>query len=243
VDQAAAQRYWPGISPLGRRLTIGAAFDNANACTVVGVVGNVKQSELAETAGLGALYLPYVRQTDDSFSVIVRTNAPLAAMAPMIRKVVSRLDPELPVDALKPMQVLIDDSLVARRSPAILAAVFAGVALSLSALGTYGVLAYAVSQRRREIGVRMALGAMPGQIGRQFLSLGLRLFLAGAAFGLLGAWIVGRAMQSILFNVPAFHLETLAGMAFVMGVVSWIACLLPALRASHVDPMIALRNE
>jgi ABC-type antimicrobial peptide transport system permease subunit len=125
----------------------------------------------------------------------------------------------------------------------LLAGVFAGVALLLAAVGTYGVLSFAVAQRRHEIGVRMALGALPGQIGRQFLALGLRLLLVGTILGIFGAWLAGRALQSILFNVPPLHATTLAGTALTVGVVSLIACLLPALRASRVDPMEALRSE
>ncbi|HEV2096271.1 MAG TPA: FtsX-like permease family protein, partial [Chthoniobacterales bacterium] len=137
----------------------------------------------------------------------------------------------------------IADSLVARRSPAMLAGIFAGVALLLAAIGTYGVLSYAVAQRRREIGIRMALGAQTRQIGTQFLSLGLRLLAAGTILGLIGAWLAGRAMQSVLFDVPALHLATFAGTAALMTMVSLIACLLPARRATKVDPMIALRAE
>ena len=135
------------------------------------------------------------------------------------------------------------DSLVARRSPALLAGIFAGVALLLAAIGTYGVLSYAVAQRTREIGIRMALGAQRGQIGSQFLSLGLRLLAAGTILGLLGAWMAGRAMQSVLFDVPTLHIATLSGTALVMGVVSLVACLIPTHRATKVDPMVALRAE
>ena len=119
----------------------------------------------------------------------------------------------------------------------------AGVALLLAAIGTYGVLAYAVAQRRREIGVRIALGAMPEQIGCQLLSLGLRLLAAGTLLGGFGAWAAGRAMQSILFQVPSIHLPTFAGTAVVMSLVTLMACLVPALRASRVDPMEALGSE
>jgi ABC-type antimicrobial peptide transport system permease subunit len=112
-----------------------------------------------------------------------------------------------------------------------------------AAIGTYGVLSYAVAQRRREIDIRMALGAQTRQIGTQFLSLGLRLLAAGTIFGLIGAWLAGRAMQSVLFEVPTLHLATLLGTAFVMTAVSLIACLIPAHRATKVDPMIALRAE
>ena len=124
------------------------------------------------------------------------------------------------------METRIDDSLVARRSPALLAGIFAGVALLLAAIGTYGVLSYAVAQRRREIGIRMALGAQKQQIGAQFLSLGLRLLLAGTLLGLLGAWLAGRAMQSVLFDMPALPIAALLATALVMTAVSLVACLI-----------------
>jgi ABC-type antimicrobial peptide transport system permease subunit len=141
------------------------------------------------------------------------------------------------------MQERVDASLVARRSPAILAAIFAAVALLLAAVGTYGVLSYAVAQRRREIGVRMAIGAQPAQIHGQFLASGLKLTLAGTALGILGAWVTGHAMQAVLFGVPALHWGTVAATVAVMGSVAVVACLLPARRAAKVDPMVALREE
>jgi len=115
--------------------------------------------------------------------------------------------------------------------------------LLLAAIGTYGVLSYAVAQRTREIGIRMALGAQREQIGTQFLSLGLRLLTAGTIFGLIGAWLAGRAMRSVLFDVPALPVAILLGTAFVMTAVSLVACLLPARRATLVDPVQALRSE
>ena len=141
------------------------------------------------------------------------------------------------------METRIADSLIARRSPALLAGIFAGVALLLAAIGTYGVLSYAIAQRRREIGIRMALGAQRKQIGAQFLSLGLRLLGGGTIFGLIGACLAGRAMQSVLFDVPTLHLATLSGTALVIGVVSLVACLIPARRATRVNPIEALRAE
>ena len=128
-------------------------------------------------------------------------------------------------------------------SPALLAGIFAGVALLLAAIGTYGVLSYAVAQRTREIGIRMALGAQTKQIGAQFFSLGLRLLAAGTILGSMGAWWAGRAMQSVLFDVPTLHVATLLGTALVMTAVSLVACLIPARRATKVDPVIALRAE
>ena len=116
-------------------------------------------------------------------------------------------------------------------------------ALMLAAIGTYGVLAYAVSQRRREIGVRMALGALPTQVAGHFLSLGLRLLATGMVLGVIGSWLAGSAMQRVLFDVPALHPVILVGTGVVMTIVSLVACLLPTLRAAKVDPMEALRCE
>jgi len=158
-------------------------------------------------------------------------------------KLVRATNSDLAIDNLCSMDTSIAKSLVARRSPALLAGIFAGVALLLATIGTYGVLSYAVAQRTREIGIRMALGAQRGQIGTQFLSLGLRLLAAGTILGLMGAWWAGRAMQSVLFDVPTLHVATLLGTALVMTTVSLVACLIPARRATKVDPVIALRAE
>jgi ABC-type antimicrobial peptide transport system permease subunit len=138
------------------------------------------------------------------------------------------------------METRISDSLVARRSPALLAGLFSAIAVLLTAIGTYGVLSYAVAQRRREIGVRMALGAQPEQIRSQFLSLGFRLLAYGTVTGMAGAWLAGRAMQTVLFHVPALNLPTIAGTVGVMAVVSLAACLLPSYRAARISPTEAL---
>ena len=243
VDQAFADAYWPGGNPLGHRLTpADTGFDTTYAFTVVGVVTSVKHADLAER-GAGAVYFPFAFWPNRSFALAVRTTLPPAVMAPAVRETILALDPALPIDDVRTFQSRIDDSLIGRRSPAILAVVFAAVALLLAAIGTYGVLSYAVQQRWREIGLRMALGARPDQIRNQFLSIDASLLAAGVGLGILGALGASRAMRAILFGVPSLPAGLLAGTALLMSAVSLTACLLPALRATRADPMMAFRSD
>ena len=243
VDEDFARRYWPNGGALGQRVFQGSDSDDAKLFTIVGVVGAVKQAELTEPQGQGAVYLPFIDSDGINIFVVTRTSQRPEAFAETLRKLVRAANPDLAIDNLRTMDTRIAESLIARRSPALLAGIFAGVALLLAAIGTYGVLSYAVAQRTREIGIRMALGAQTKQIGAQFLSLGLRLLAAGTILGLMGAWWAGRAMQSVLFDVPTLHVATLLGTALVMSTVSLVACLIPARRATKVDPVIALRAE
>ncbi|OIR01538.1 macrolide export ATP-binding/permease protein MacB [mine drainage metagenome] len=243
VDKAFANYYWPGGDPIGHRLAPDVTVNDKNAFTVVGVVASVKQTDLAEVPGHGVVYFPYSQGYVAHFDVLVRSTLATAALAPMIRKAVLKLDPELPLDDVKPMQARIDDSLIARRSPAVLAAIFAAAALLLAAVGTYGVLAYAVAQRQREIGVRMALGARPQQILAQFMGLGFRLLLVGVMLGALGAWAASRAMQSMLVDVSSLPFAIVAVAAAAMLVVVCLAVALPSRRAALIDPVEALRAD
>jgi putative ABC transport system permease protein len=258
VDEDFARRYWPNGGAIGQQVFHGQSrswtgspgvvytgkteVDDGNLFTIVGVVGTVKQAELTEAHGQGAVYLPYAYRDGNVF-VAVRTSQDPEAFGETLRKLVRAAHPDVAFDNVRSMETRITESLVARRSPALLAGIFAGVALLLAAIGTYGVLSYAVAQRRREIGIRMALGAQRHQIGTQFLSLGLRLLAAGTIIGLIAAWLAGKAMQSVLFGLPSLPLTILFGTALVMSAVSLIACLIPARRATKVDPMIALRAE
>jgi predicted permease len=243
VDEDFARRYWPNGGAIGQRVFQGSDSDDAKLFTIVGVVGAVKQAELTEPQGQGAVYLPFMDSDGINIFVVTRTSQRPEAFAETLRKLVRATNPDLAIDNLRSMDTRIAESLIARRSPALLAGIFASVALLLAAIGTYGVLSYAVAQRRREIGIRMALGAQSRQIGTQFLSLGLRLLAGGTVLGLIGAWLAGKAMQSVLFDVPTLHLATLFSTALVMSAVSLVACLIPARRATLVDPIEALRTE
>jgi predicted permease len=244
VDEDFARYYWPKTSAIGQRLWEGSEQGkDTEAFTIVGVVGEVKQAGLTEDQAQGAMYYPYVFRTDDNMFVAVRTSLPPESLGLTLQKVVRQIDADVPVNDLRSMETRIADSLVARRSPAMLAGLFSGIALLLSAIGTYGVLSYAVTQRRREIGVRMALGAQPRQIRGEFLSLSLRLLTGGTLLGLIGAWQAGRAMRTVLFHVPPLNLSILVGAACVTGVACLAACLLPSQRAARISPMETLTEE
>jgi predicted permease len=244
VDEDFARYYWPNANPLGKRLWEGSeAGNDAEAFTVVGVVGAAKQTGLTEDEAQGAIYYPYVFRIDDGVFVALRTSLPPESLGLTLQQAVRQIDPDLPVNDLRSMGTRIADSLVARRSPALLAGLFSAIALLLTAVGTYGVLSYAVAQRRREIGLRMALGAQPGDIRSQFLYLSLRLLAGGVMLGLIGAWLTGQAMQAELFHVSAFNPAILTGALCVMAVISFAACLLPSHRAARISPMETLAEE
>ena len=244
VDEDFARYYWPHASALGQRLFEGSeATTDAESFTVVGVVSAVKQAGLTDQTAQGAVYYPYALRTDSSLFIVLRTSGRPESLALALEKAVRQIDPELPVNDVRSIDARIADSLVAQRSPALLAGIFSLIALMLIAVGTYGVLSYAVTQRRREIGVRMALGARPEQIRGQFLALALRLLVAGEILGSIGAWLTGRAMRTMLFQVPPLPVGSFAAAAGVIAVVSLVACLLPSRRAARISPMEALADQ
>jgi predicted permease len=244
VDEDLAQRFWPRGGAVGQRLMLGSSpGPEIDAFTVVGIVAPVKQAALAESDHVGAVYYPYSDRFDRALFIVSRTAVPPDSLLPDLRRIVRQVDPELPLNNARSMDTRIADSLVTHRSPAIFSALFSGVALLLTALGTYGVLSYAVSQRRREIGVRVALGARPQQVRAQFLAVGLRLAAIGMVIGAAGAWAGGKALGAALAGIPQAPATALAIAASVMAVVSVAACLIPARRAARISPMDALARD
>ena len=244
VDQEFAHRYWPKASAIGRQLFAGPkAGPDAEAYTIVGVIGSVKQTGLTDAAATGAVFFPYSARFSADLFVVVRASGAPAPLATALRHAVRAVDPGLAVSDVKTMAARIADSLVARRSPAVLAALFGALALLLTAIGTYGVLSYSVSQRRREIAVRMALGARPEDVRRAFVAQGLRLIAIGSILGLAAALAAGRTMGSVLFGVPPVHVPTLIAAAAIVFAVTMAACLVPSVRAARVSPMEALTES
>jgi len=241
IDEDVARRYWPKGDAIGHRLAHEPPGPKTTYFTIVGVVGAVKQNDLADQHAGGAIYFPYGSYAGSWFVITVRTSQEPESAGPALQAAVLRLDPELPLHGLKTMTARVQESMAGRRVPLLLAGIFASVALILAAVGIYGVLAYTVAQRQREIGVRMALGALPEQILRQFLGLGGRLLLIGLPLGLLGAWFAGRAMTSLLFGVAPTNALVLSGTAGMLALVAMLACALPSRRAARVSPIEALR--
>jgi predicted permease len=244
VDEEFARRYWPSGGAIGQRLFPGGTPGAADeAFTVVGVVAAVKQASLAENGRIGAVYYPYSDRFDRAIYLVTRTTLAPDALQADLRRAVRSVDPELPLNNLKSMERRIDDSLVAQRSPAVLASVFSAVALLLTALGTYGVLSYAVSQRRREIGIRIAVGARPAQVQAQFVAVGLRLVAIGLAVGIAGAWASGRVLRAQLPAIPLTPIAALAVAAVVMTLICLAASLLPSRRAAAIVPTEVLARD
>ena len=244
IDDDFERRYWPDHNALGARLFEGdQPGTEAEAFMVVGIVGAIKQADLAKDDSPGAVYYPLGHRPDRDVFVVVRASLAPETAGALLQSVIKEVDSRLPLSDIRPMEGRIADSLVGRRSPAVLSGIFAAVALLLAAVGTYGILSYAVTQRLREIGVRMALGAQPAQISRQFLFQGSRLLIVACVLGTAGAWFAGQALQSVLFAVPAFPFLIWAAMGLALASVALLASWLPARRAAKVDPVIALRAE
>ena len=241
VDEDFARYNWPNINPLGQRVFQGSQPGNdGEAFTVVGIVARIKQVGLTDDTAQGAIYYPYIYRPESNIFVALRGSVRPEALKGELQRIVRQIDPNLAVNGIQSMDDRISASLIDRRSPALLSGIFSGIALLLIGVGTYGVLSYAVAQRRREIAVRMALGAQPSEIQGQFLLLALRLLAGGAIFGLFGAWVTGHAMQTILFHVPGHSWAILAGSVGIISVVAFAACLLPARRAARISPIQAL---
>jgi putative ABC transport system permease protein len=246
VNSSFARTYFPNQSPLGQHLQLGSSpSPEIPWMEIVGVIADVKQSLASESSS--EMYFPY-RQADQvlpvtTLSLVVRTAGAPLAQAQSLRSVVHDIDANQPITAIRSMDENVAQSISQPRFRTVLLAVFAGIALVLAAVGIFGVMAYSVAQRTRELGLRIALGASRGRVLQLVLAHGVRLTLVGVAIGLAATFLLTRYVSSLLFNVPAYDPMTLVGVVAALIAISLCACYLPARRATLVDPIVALREE
>jgi predicted permease len=244
LGRSVAARLWPGEDPLGKRVQV-VTGERTPWLTVVGIAPDLVYEEPGDRDPQAALhaYLPYARAGWGMMTLVVRTAGDPAALAPAVRREVRAVDPALPLWDVRTMRETQAYSTWNRRLMGEIFGSFGVLALVLATLGVYGVMAYAVAQRTREIGIRMALGAQAGEVLRMVVGRGAAIAAAGVAVGLLGAWGVSRVMQGILFGVRPGDPLTFGGVAALLLATALLASWLPARRAARVDPMTALRSE
>ena len=246
VNSTFAKTYFPDRSPLGQHVQVGATPDAAIPwMEIVGIVADTRQSLSSEAAA--EMYVPF-RQADKVLpvfvmSVVVRTAGDPLALAGSVRSIVRELDPNQPITNIQTMEQNISQSVAAPRFRTVLLAVFAAIALTLAAVSIFGVMAYSVTQRTREIGVRIALGASRAQVFQLIVGGGLKVTLLGVAIGAVCSFALTRYLASMLFEVRPTDPLTLAGVITVLVLVSLFACYLPAWRATRIDPVVALREQ
>jgi predicted permease len=251
VDDRLAARFWGTSDPLGRRLwnpdspaeLKDGPGPKSKYYIVVGVVGSVRTTGITEQAPVGAYYFPMAQDSARTVTLVARTAGQPEAVVGAIRRELASIDPELPFYGVRPMQERVELSLLNRRTPMMLATLFGAIALLLAAVGLYGVLTYQVSQRRREIGIRMALGSETGHIFTMIVREGLVLVAIGLVVGVAGAFAIRRAMEAQLFGVGAMDPAVMAAVSVVLGAVALVACAVPARRAARIDPLIALSEQ
>jgi len=238
VNQSMAEIIWPGESPLGKRIS----FDKEDWIEVVGVIGDVHHYELGEKPR-PELYLPYMQATLPFMTFVIRTDSEPQALAGALRSEIRDLDPNLPVYGMTTLREALRESVARPRFQMILLGSFGVLALVLATVGIYGLMAYSVSKSTREIGIRIALGARASEVRLLVLRRAMRLAVSGLGMGWIGALGFTRFLSSFLYQVAPADLTVFAWVSALLAVVALAACLIPARRASRVEPITALRLE
>jgi predicted permease len=241
ISESMAREFWPNENPIGKRLTL--SFYPGKVREVIGVAGDVKFRGLDSRKSLATVYVPLAQITFWNQAMVVRTSGDPASAASAMAAAVHQRDSDQPLRDVRTMDDILADSLSQQRFSMLLLASFAGLALVLAAVGIYSVLAYAVRQRQREIGIRMALGAQLDDVLRMVIVEGMRPALIGVALGLAGAFALKRAISSLIFGVSESDPLTFLSVSVLLAMVALVASILPAYRATKVDPMRALREE
>jgi putative ABC transport system permease protein len=243
INETMARTFWPGEDPIGKHFSFDSPKEpNFQWTEVVGLVADVKHDGLNVESGMHA-YLPSLQMAWPFQTIALRSQADEAALVAEVRQVIQSLDPNEPVFDVKPMSAIMREAVAERRLTLALSSLFALVALLLAGIGVYGVIAYSVTQRTHEIGLRLALGAQTTDILRLVLKHGALLATTGVGLGVAGAFAVTRLMKSLLFEVSVTDPLTFIGIAVLIILVALVACYVPARRAMKIDPMVALRYE
>jgi putative ABC transport system permease protein len=242
INERGAKLYWPGREPIGEEILWGALSPSNPYCRVVGVVGDVRHQAAEGDNGV-ELYYPITQWPIASSYYVVRVSGDAGALATAIRNAIESADPAAAVAEIKSMRNRMADSVWEHRLWGAMFGVFAALALGLAGIGLFGVMSHAVAQRTREIGIRMALGARPGNVGRMIVGEAMLLVGAGATVGIVAALAVGFVIRNLLFGVGPFDLTVYLVVTFVLAVVAPLAANVPARRAYRVDPIIALRSD
>lgn len=242
IDQSLAQKYWPNEDPVGKRISFEGPANNRLWREVVGIVGHVKHTDL-EGESRAQYYMPHQQRPQGGMAIVIRTPNDPNSLAGSVRGLVKNADSDLPIFRVRTMEQFVADSMTQRKFALLLICVFACLALLLSAIGLYGVMAYSVTQRTHELGLRMALGAQASDVLKLVVKQGMLLAVVGLALGVVGAIFLSRLMKTMLFNVSATDPLVFVGIALTLAAVALLACFIPARRATKVDPMVALRYE
>jgi putative ABC transport system permease protein len=246
ISETAARRFWPDEDPLGKRVWFGSGSDfnsRENSAEIVGVVGDVVYAPLDQRPNFASFYTPYMQFTYAPRMVFVRTSGDPVTVVSGLRKAVSTVDPELAMREVQPLAEIVSGSWARHRFDAILFGGFGVAALVLAASGIFAVLAYAVANRTREFGIRIALGADAGRVVWHVLREGMSFPLAGLVAGFGASLAVTRLLQSSLYEISPQEPRVLVSTAAILVVVAALACLVPAWRATRLDPMEALRAD
>jgi putative ABC transport system permease protein len=238
ISENLAERLWPGQSAVGRPLRI----YNKRLMNVVGIVGATYAASLTQQPAM-MVYFPDWRRQDLNMSLVVRTENKPESISGAVRRIIHDLEPQAAIPSIQTMRQVVARSVSEQRFQVILLATFAGIAVVLACLGIYGVLAFTISRRTSEIGVRMALGARPNTILRSTLRTGMAPVLTGIVVGLSISAALSRVVASLLFGVHALDLWTYVGTSLILLLIAALACLIPARRAARLNPIEALRNE
>ena len=240
VNEAMVRKHWPNEDPLGKRIKI--SWNDTREDEIIGVVGDVRNAALG-TEARATSYWPYARFPYGSMTLAVRTAGAPTGVVNAVTALVHEQDPDLAVADVRTMDDVVAASVTEQRLTMVLLAVFAIAALLLASIGIYGVIAYSVTQRTQEIGIRMALGAQRGDLVRMVVGQAMILTLAGIAAGGAGAFLLTRLMTKLLFNVKPGDPLTFVAVSLILAAVAALASYLPGLRATRVDPVVALRAE